>query len=79
MSIIPNPNERIKRRMRQIINNVEQQIPDGWGVVVLTFPFSQNNGELIYGSNANREDVVNCMKEFIEKTENNYGNDTGKY
>lgn len=29
--------------------------------------------------NANREDVVKAMQEFMIKTEKNYGNDTGKY
>ena len=30
-------------------------------------------------TNANRDDVVKAMEEFIEKTKNSYGNDTGKY
>ena len=34
---------------------------------------------MMYVSNANRKDVVNAMEEFIEKTKQNYGNDTGKY
>ena len=33
----------------------------------------------MYVSNANREDIVEAMKEFIEKTKENFGNDTGKY
>ena len=33
----------------------------------------------MYVSNANRTDVVKAMKEWIIKTEKNYGNDTGKY
>lgn len=33
----------------------------------------------MYVSNANRADVVNAMEEWIIKTKNNYGNDTGKY
>lgn len=34
---------------------------------------------MMYASNANREDIVKAMKEWIEKTENTFGNDTGKY
>lgn len=71
--------ELIKRRMKHMIKSVDDQLPDGWGFVVLAFPFNSSGGELIYGSNANRDDVVNCMKEFIVKTENTYGNDTNKY
>ena len=44
----------------------------------MTYPH-KTKGELIYVSNSNREDVVKALKEFIEKTENTYGNDTGKY
>ena len=74
-----NKNETIKRRMKNMIKGVEEQLPDDWVLVILTFPFNTDGGELIYGSNANRQDVIKCMKEFIEKTENNYGNDTNKY
>ena len=33
----------------------------------------------MYVSNANRQDIVKAMKEWIKKTEENFGNDTGKY
>ena len=72
--------EQVKGKMQNIAREVEKQLPQGFGFVVLTFPFGENAGNLLmYASNANREDVCKSMKEFIEKTENNYGNDTGKY
>ena len=72
--------EQVKVKMQSIAREVEKQLPQGFGFVVLTFPFGDNAGNLLmYASNANREDVCKSMKEFIEKTENNYGNDTGKY
>ena len=72
--------ETIKTKMQNIGNDVNTQIPEGFGFAVLIFPFGeQYQGELMYVSNANRLDIVNVMKEFIEKTEENYGNDTGKY
>ena len=39
----------------------------------------QEDNEMMYVSNANRQDIVIAMKEWIEKTEKNFGNDTGKY
>ncbi len=70
--------EIIKSRMQIIAKKVKEELPDGFGFVVLAFKFNEK-GEMIYVSNANREDVVKSMEEFIEKTENSYGNDTGKY
>lgn len=73
-----NEEEKVKSKMQNIARKVKEELPEGFGFVVLAFKFNEK-GEMIYVSNANRKDVVKSMKEFIEKTENNYGNDTGKY
>ena len=70
--------EILKGKMKDIARKVDEELPQGFGFIVLAFRFNEE-GEMIYVSNANREGVVQAMKEFIEKTENNYGNDTGKY
>ena len=55
-------------------------MPEGYGFVVLAFNFGEGkDNEMMYVSNANRLDIVAAMKEWIKKTENNFGNDTGKY
>lgn len=72
--------EMVKGKMQGIARKVETELPKGFGFVVLAFPFGENeDNEMIYISNANRQDVIESMKEFIKKTKNNYGNDTGKY
>lgn len=73
-----NEEEIVKSKMQNIVRKVKEELPDGFGFVVLAFKFNEK-GEMIYVSNANRKDVVKSMEEFIEKTENSYGNDTGKY
>ena len=35
--------------------------------------------QMMYVSNADRQDIVKAMKEWIDKTEKTYGNDTNKY
>lgn len=70
--------ELVKSRLQRIAEKVNNELPTGFGFVVLSFAFG-NPGQMMYVSNANREDIVKAMKEWIEKTENNYGNDTGKY
>lgn len=67
-----------KGKMQKIAQKVQDELPEGFGFIVLTFKFNEK-GQMIYISNANREDVVEAMKEFIKKTEQNYGNDTEKY
>ena len=73
-----NEEEIVKRKMQTIARKVKEELLDGFGFVVFSFIFD-NPGQMMYVSNANREDIVKAMKEWIEKTENNYGNDTGKY
>jgi len=70
--------EQVKIHMKNLANMIEENVPDKWGFILMTYPH-EREGELIYISNSNREDVVKALKEFIEKTENTYGNDTGKY
>ena len=66
--------------MRNIAKNIDDRLPDGFGFVVLAFPFGDLEGsEIIYASNANREDIVKVMKEWIAKTQLNFGNDTNKF
>ena len=59
---------------------VDEELPNGYGFVVLAFNFGEGkDNEMMYVSNANRQDIVKAMKEWIKKTEENFGNDTGKY
>lgn len=52
-----------------------------FGFVVLAFSFNTepNTSQMMYVSNADRQDIVKAMKEWIDKTEKTYGNDTNKY
>lgn len=73
-----NPEEFVKGKMQEIAKKVNDELPVGFGFVVLSFSFDKP-GLMMYVSNADRQDIVKAMKEWIEKTESNYGNDTGKY
>lgn len=68
----------VKQHLQQIADVIENMLPNNFGFVLLTYAHNQK-GQMMYVSNSQREDVVKNMKEFIDKTENNYGNDTGKY
>ena len=73
-------NEFVKSKMQKIAKKVDEELPNGYGSVVLAFNFGEGkDNEMMYVSNANRQDIVKAMKEWIKKTEENFGNDTGKY
>ena len=76
-----NAEEFVKSKLQGIAQKVKNELPEGFGFVVLTFKFNEkpDTAQMMYVSNANRDDVVKAMEEFIQKTKDNYGNDTGKY
>lgn len=73
--------ELAKQMMQQIAKNVKDELPEGFGFIVLAFEFdaAPNTAQMMYVSNANRDDVEKAMEEWIEKTKTSYGNDTEKY
>lgn len=72
--------EQLKGKMKKIAQKVDEELPEGFGFIVLAFPFGKNiENEMLYVSNSERANVILVMKEFIEKTENTYENDTEKY
>ena len=73
--------EYIKGKLQTIAQNIDKELPEGFGFALLTFKFNTepDTSDLMYVSNANREDIVKAMEEWIEKTKNSFGNDTGKY
>lgn len=73
-------NELVKEKMKTIAKKVDEELPKGYGFVVLAFNFGEEkDNEMMYVSNANRQDIVKAMEEWIIKTKDNFGNDTGKY
>lgn len=71
-------NEHMKNHIKDLARMVKNEVPEDWGFILLTFPF-KIEGQMIYVSNANREDVIKAMEEFIAHAKKDYGNDTGKY
>ncbi len=73
--------EIVKSKLQKIARKVDNELPEDFGFIVLTFKFNEkpDTAQMMYVSNANRDDVVKAMDEFIQKTKGNYGNDIGKY
>lgn len=52
--------------MREISEGVKAKLPDNWGFLLLAFTFGPK-GQLVYSSNARREDAIATLKEFLLK------------
>ena len=58
-------------QMQEICREIDNRLPDGWGYVVLAFPFGDKLGRLNYASNGDRRDVIKLLKEFLYKAKKN--------
>lgn len=76
-----NVEKYIKGKLQNIAKNIDKELPEGFGFALLTFKFNADpdTSELMYVANADRQDIVKAMEEWIQKTKNNFGNDTNKY
>jgi hypothetical protein len=64
-----NKDANTREVMKKIARIIDEELPQGWGFFILTFPFGAAPGRMNYVANAKREDVLRLMKEFITKTE----------
>lgn len=67
---IDDPDKR--RALMTLAALVEEQTPDGMGFAVFLFDFGVG-GSMFYLANAQRDDVVSSMKEWIAKQEKTKG------
>lgn len=56
----------VEATLRELSQHVGSRLPEGWGFTLLLFSYGPN-GNLFYMSSAEREDVINVMKEFIQR------------
>ena len=63
-------NEAAEKMLRQIGNMLRDVCPPGIGFSLLIFTFGEG-GDMFYSSNAQREDMIKAMQEFIEKFREN--------
>jgi hypothetical protein len=62
------PDQETKQLMQKFGEIIGKLLP-GYGFFLMIFEF-HSQGRANYISNAQREDVINSMKEFIQRTEN---------
>jgi hypothetical protein len=67
------PDEYTRDKMQQLAREIDDQLPVGWGFILLCFPFGDEPGRTNYVANATREDAKKLMKEFIDGTREGWG------
>lgn len=61
--------EKIEERLKDLGNRMRSACEGtGYGFALLLFSFGEG-GNMFYTSNAQRDDIVNAMREFIEKVQ----------
>ena len=59
-------NKKIETLLRDIAGIIHENMPAGWGFCLNIFTFG-SDGDMFYISDANREDMVIALQEFIDK------------
>lgn len=62
----PDTPQAIKDALTRIGNSIGDALPKGWGFGLLIFTFGEG-GLMSWTSNAQREDMLNSMAEFLRK------------
>lgn len=62
--------EQAEKMLREIGQLLRSACPKGYGFNLLIFSFGEG-GNMFYASNAQREDMIRAMQEFIQKHREN--------
>jgi hypothetical protein len=70
--------EIVRAKLQALARYITAQLPNrNWGFMLLAFPFDAH-ANCLYVANANRDDAVQAMREFIARTTNRtYATDQG--
>lgn len=55
-----------EKKLREIGNKLADNMPPGYGFTLMIYQFGEQ-GNMFYFSNAQRDDMINVMREFIQK------------
>jgi hypothetical protein len=59
--------DQFRPLLQELGGRIGSQLPGGWGFTLLLFQFGGPGGSLFYIANAQREDVIATMREFIRR------------
>ena len=59
--------DNTRERMQLLGRMIDDQLPNGWGFVLLAFPFNGEPGRVNYVAKASREDVIKLLEDYLAK------------
>lgn len=59
-----------RTHLQEIAQSVDDQLPDGWGFILMAFPYNEPNGRLNYVAKCSREDGIRIVREWLSKQGN---------
>lgn len=59
--------EKVRAKLQELARKIGNNLPSDWGFILLTFPFGEGEGPMLYVAKAGREDALTAMQEFIDK------------
>lgn len=62
-------NEEIKQKLKEKAKMIAEGLPEGWGFMLFIIEFGEG-GANFYISNAQREDMIEAMQEWIDRQKN---------
>lgn len=63
-------NAEVEQKLKEIGNILRSVMPEGWGFTLLISSYGEG-GSMFYMSSVERQDAVNMLREFIQKSEPN--------
>jgi hypothetical protein len=68
-----NPEEQLRTQLTEIGHLIGDHMPENSGFILMFFQTNTPQGRMEYISNCDRKDVIRALKEFIIKTEREWG------
>lgn len=59
------PIDEVQPVMQKLARGIQEELPTGWGFIVMAFPLDDKMGRLNYISNGSRKDVLEMLKQFL--------------
>ena len=69
MKGIDNRDANTRSHFQEIAREIDERLPEGWGFVLMAFPFGEREGRLNYIANCQREDGLRVIREWLAKVD----------
>lgn len=64
-----------RTHLQKIAWLIDEELPEGWGFLLMAFPYGEQDGRVNYVAKCQREDGIKVVREWLNKQDNpdNFG------